>query len=182
MLQSRRTKLINLRVNPRATEAIGSLVNDESHLASFSMLSLFKRKPPTASESTFKTRVQRFWTWYSEVAVHFYKTIESGDCKALAEEVSAKVRELVPGFAWVFGPGENGQGHSFTLSGEGNLHRQLLAIYWLEQAPKIDGWTFTQRANRVRSVVSIWTSADEDLIRWSSGSLQRLTSRTRSWI
>ncbi len=68
--------------------------------------------------------------------------IESGRCTALANEVNAKVDELNPGFAWVFGPGENGKGHSFTLSGEGNLHRQLLTIYWLAQAPSLPGWTF----------------------------------------
>lgn len=104
------------------------------------MLSFFKGKP--ATESTFKKRVEQFWAWYTQVAPRFYKTIEAGNCPALAEEVSTKVGELFPGFAWVFGPGEAGNGHSFTLSGEGNPHRQLLAVYWLAQAPKIDGWTF----------------------------------------
>ena len=106
------------------------------------MLSLFKRKPAVIAEGTFKTRVQQFWTWYAEVAPRLYQTIQAGKCPALANEVSAKVDELIPGFAWVFGPGENGQGHSFTLSGEGNLHLQLLAIYWLAQAPSLSGWTF----------------------------------------
>jgi hypothetical protein len=105
------------------------------------MLSLFKRKDGSAA-LTFKTRVQRFWEWYAEVAPRFYQTVEAGDCSELVDEVSAKVDELLPGFAWVFGPGENGQGHSFTLSGEGNLHRQLLTIFWQARAPKLDGWTF----------------------------------------
>lgn len=38
--------------------------------------------------------------------------------------------------------GENEEGHSFTLSGEGNIHRQLLALHWLKRAPAIAGWTF----------------------------------------
>ena len=106
------------------------------------MLSLFKRKPAASNEVAFKTRVQRFWNWYAEVAPRFFDTIEAGKCSTLADEVSAKVDELIPGFAWVFGPGENSKGHSFTLSGEGNLHRQLLALYWLAQAPNLPGWTF----------------------------------------
>src|SRR5580698_8867422 len=106
------------------------------------MLSWFTRKPAVVVERTFKDRVQRFWKWYEEVGPRFYQTIESGKCPSLADEVAAKLDEIIPGFAWVFGPGANGQGHSFTLSGEGNLDRQLLAIFWLAQAPKLPGWTF----------------------------------------
>lgn len=106
------------------------------------MFSLFKRKSAVTAESTFKNRVERFWTWYAGVAPRFYKTIEAGKCPSLAGEVSAKVDELVPGFAWVFGPGVDGKGHSFTLSGEGNIHRQLLTLHWLAQAPALPGWTF----------------------------------------
>lgn len=106
------------------------------------MLPLFRRRPETAAQITFKTRVQRFWKWYAEVSPRFYQAIEACQSLTLTAEVSSKVDELVPGFAWVFGPGENDEGHSFTLSGEGNLHRQLLAIFWRENAPKLPGWTF----------------------------------------
>jgi len=106
------------------------------------MLSLFKRKAVTPAEATFKTRVWRFWEWYTQVSPRFCQNIEAGKCPALGQEVSAKVDELLPGFSWVFGPGADGQGHSFTLSWEGNLHRQLLAIYWLGHAPSLPGWTF----------------------------------------
>jgi hypothetical protein len=106
------------------------------------MFSLFKRKPAGIAEATFKTRVQQFWTWYAEAAPRFYQTIQAGKCPTLANEVNTMVDKIIPGFAWVFGPGANNQGHSFTLSGEGNLHLQLLAIYWLAQAPSLPGWTF----------------------------------------
>jgi hypothetical protein len=107
------------------------------------MFSLFKRKPVVAAgELTFKVRVTRFWDWYAGVAERFYQTIEEKKCPDLASEVSAKIDEVLPKFAWVFGPGADGQGHSFTLSGEGNGHKQLLAVYWQSQAPKIPGWTF----------------------------------------
>ncbi len=105
------------------------------------MFSLFRRKPPPAAP-TVNERVTAFWTWFAEVAPRFYATIDAKRCSDLADETSAKVDELLPGFAWVFGPGENGIGHSFTLSGEGVLHRQLLALQWLALAPKIPGWTF----------------------------------------
>src|SRR5207244_511534 len=106
------------------------------------MLSLFRKKTATRAEMTFKRRVELFWEWYAQVAARFYETIEAGHCPSLAGEVSDKVDELLPGFAWVFGPGANGKGHSFTLSGEGNLHRQLLTLYWQAQAPTLPGWTF----------------------------------------
>jgi hypothetical protein len=106
------------------------------------MFSIFKKRPdvPPASP-TFKSRVESFWSWYSQVAQRFYQTIEGGQCASLAPEVAAKVDELLPGFAWVFGPGASG-GHSFTISGEGVLHRQLLALYCVGRAPQINGWTF----------------------------------------
>ena len=49
--------------------------------------------------------------------------------------------ETMPGLAWVFGPGQEG-GHSFTVSGEGQIAKQLLAEYWLSHAVQLQGWTF----------------------------------------
>lgn len=103
------------------------------------MFSLFKKKPEPL---TFKERVTRFWDWFQKVAPRFYETIENKKCADLGAETSAKVDEFFPGMAWVFGPGENEQGHSFTLSGEGVEHKQLLALHWLQRAPAIPGWTF----------------------------------------
>jgi hypothetical protein len=107
------------------------------------MFSFFRRKPAPSipTSPTFNERVDAFWTWYAGVADRFFQTIEDKRCGDLANEVSAKVDELLPGFAWVFGPGENG-GHSFTLSGEGIMHKQLLALHWLSRAPRLPGWTF----------------------------------------
>src|SRR3954463_10690202 len=105
------------------------------------MFSLFKRKAAAvATETTFKGRVDRFWEWYGSVGERFYRMIEEKRAPELPDEMSTKVNEVVDGFAWVFGPGEEG-GHSLTLSGEGNPHRQLLAAYWVSRAPKLKGWT-----------------------------------------
>lgn len=107
------------------------------------MFSLFKRRtPPPPAESTFKTRVTDFWKWYAGTAERLYQTIEDRRCGDLTAETSARVSEMVPGLAWVYGPGENRKGHSLTLSGEGNPHRQWLAEYWRTQAPELKGWTF----------------------------------------
>ena len=105
------------------------------------MFGIFKRKK-AAGEVTFKTRVQLFWEWYAQMGPRFLETIDAGKCPDLAPEVSRKIDELLPGFAWVFGPGANRVGHSFTLSGEGDIHRQLLTIHWHSQAPQLPGWTF----------------------------------------
>jgi hypothetical protein len=107
------------------------------------MFSLFKRRtPPPPAELTFKARVAEFWKWYAGAAERLYQTIEDKRCGDLTAEISGRVNEVVPGLAWVFGPGHDGKGHSLTLSGEGNPHRQWLAEYWRAQAPQLPGWTF----------------------------------------
>ncbi|MCO8122714.1 hypothetical protein NHH03_13280 [Stieleria sp. TO1_6] len=93
------------------------------------------------TDATFKQRVELFWQWFPSVAGRFYETIEAGNCADLADEVSEFMGETMPGLAWVFGPGEDG-GHSFTVSGEGQVAVQLLAEYWLSQAVELPGWTF----------------------------------------
>src|SRR5258708_34593876 len=99
------------------------------------MFSLFKRKPAAAAtELTFKVRVARFWEWYASVAERYYRVIEEKRIQELTAEVSQRVDELCERFAWVFGPGADGKGHSLTVSGEGNPHRQLLTAYWQKQA------------------------------------------------
>lgn len=107
------------------------------------MFSFFKSKAAKADEVTFTKRVEQFWNWYAEEAPRFFETIEAGNCASLEQEVSRNVDKFFPGIgSWVFGPGEGGLGHSFTLSGEGVLHRQLLTQFWHSQAPNLKGWTF----------------------------------------
>lgn len=106
------------------------------------MFGIFKRKKAATGELSFKTRVQLFWDWYAQVGPLFLAKIDGGKCTDLVGEVGPKIDELLPGFAWVFGPGANRVGHSFTLSGEGNIHRQLLTQHWQSQAPELENWTF----------------------------------------
>jgi hypothetical protein len=105
------------------------------------MFSLFKKQPQPKSLS-FKARVTAFWEWFAQNAKHFAEEIEAHRCEALQPGVDSKIEELFPGFVWSFGAGAEGGGHSFTFSGDGNPHRQLLAAFWLSQAPSVAGWTF----------------------------------------
>lgn len=106
------------------------------------MLSFFKRPPQYIEPPTYNERLRKFWEWFQDVAPAFYSAIEDKKCDSLTDETSAKVEALFPGFAWVYGPGEDGNGHSLTISGEGVECQQLLALQWLKLAPHIDGWTF----------------------------------------
>jgi hypothetical protein len=108
------------------------------------MLSIFRRREPIPEPEplTCNERIRNFWNWFQEVAPAHYAAIEDKKCDSLTAATSAKVDECLPGFGWVYGPGENGVGHSLTITGEGVEHRQLLALHWLSQAPEIDGWTF----------------------------------------
>ncbi|MGZ8939166.1 MAG: hypothetical protein ACXW32_08135 [Limisphaerales bacterium] len=89
---------------------------------------------------TFKERVENFWGWFPTVSERLAAELKAKKTSAIADEVSAAVDRLGPGFAWEVGP--DGDKDSLTLSGEGNLHRQLLTQYWLQRAPVIPGWNF----------------------------------------
>ena len=101
--------------------------------------------------STFKTRVARFWSWYSKNAAKLYRKVDQGKSGELVETISGACNKCLPGFAWCFGPGANEQGHSFTITGEGKPGFYLLAEYWLAQAPQLEGWTFysSRQASKV---------------------------------
>jgi hypothetical protein len=96
-----------------------------------------KKKPPGDS---FKKRVTDFWEWYPQNADRLFGMIESGS-EGIAEFMTKYMEQTMPGLAWVFGPGEPG-GHSFTVSGEGIVPKQLLAEYWHSRARQIPRWTF----------------------------------------
>lgn len=100
------------------------------------ILGLNKNSPPT-----FKSRVATFWRWYEAEADRLFDTIERGECASLAGEIGELMSEALPHLSWVFGPGESG-GHSFTVTGEGYVPRQLLAEYWCEHALELPNWSF----------------------------------------
>jgi hypothetical protein len=126
------------------------------------MFSLFKRKPAAATaETTFKARVDQFWQWYAGASAFLYRTIEEGRARELPNEVSANVNAVIHGCSWVFGPGED-DGHSFTITGEANPHRQLLTAYWVSRAPKLKGWTFNPARQPARSVEDICLRVGDD--------------------
>lgn len=90
---------------------------------------------------SFKEGVEAFWSWFPTVAERFFETIERGACGELTDETVDFMSRHLPGMAWAFGPGEN-DGHSFTVSGEGFLPKQLLAEAWQSSRVEVDGWTF----------------------------------------
>ena len=98
-------------------------------------------KKKKAAQKTFKDRVAEFWEWYQQDAAEIYSTIEDGTFENIQPKVMDSIHRTLGDLSWVFGPGENG-GHSFTVTGEGQIARQLLAEYWQACAPEIEGWTF----------------------------------------
>lgn len=108
----------------------------------FSFFRKSATQPASRVTPTFKENVSAFWNWYQANAEVFYATIEDGRCADLADEVIPAVEKWMGGMAWVFGSGEGGNGHSFTISPEGDPHRSFLTEYWLKAAPAIPGWTF----------------------------------------
>jgi len=97
---------------------------------------------PERREATFKDRVDEFWEWFSQNSGRFFDVIEAGRCGDLTQEVSDQIHRLFPHFGWVFGPGEDRIGHSFTLTPEAEAAKAFLAEYWLSRAPDLENWTF----------------------------------------
>ncbi len=104
-------------------------------------MNLFKPKPKPAP-LMLKQRVAEFWKWFAANADSFYAAIEDKRCAELQPETSEAMDKWMGGMSWVYGPGEDKVGHSLTLTGEGQLHKQFIAEYWASRAPTLKGWTF----------------------------------------
>lgn len=102
----------------------------------------FFRSKSKPAPLTLKGRVEEFWKWFASNADRFQDTIEDKRCADLQPETSEAVDKWLGGMAWVYGAGENGVGHSLTLSGEAFIPRQFVADYWASRAPRLEGWTF----------------------------------------
>lgn len=96
----------------------------------------FKRKT-----QTFRERVEKFWDWFPTVADRYATMFDEGRGEEMLPEFSKQMEKLLPGLCWVFGPGEEG-GHSFTITGEGQIIPQLLTEFWLSKAVEIPRWIF----------------------------------------
>ena len=93
------------------------------------------------SKGTFKTRVTEFWEWFPDAAHRFEAAAETDDPQDVVSEIGDFMEATLPGLSWALGRGESGE-HSFTLTGEGLVPKQLLAAYWHSRAIDLPGWTF----------------------------------------
>lgn len=90
---------------------------------------------------TFRERVEKFWNWYPTVGDRYATMFDEGRAEELLPEFNKQMDKLLPGMCWVFGPGVDG-GHSFTITGEGQIGPQLLAEFWQSRAVEIPRWIF----------------------------------------
>lgn len=92
-------------------------------------------------KGTFKARVTEFWEWFPDIARRFEAAAAADDPQEVVSQVGDFMQANLPGLSWALGRGENGE-HSFTLTGEGLVPKQLLAEYWQSRAIELPGWTF----------------------------------------
>lgn len=96
-------------------------------------------------KQTFRERVDQFWEWFPTVASDYAGRLENDQSDRVVPEVQKQMNVLLPGLSWVFGPGPDGvgqKGNSFTVTGEGQIAKQLLAQFWLSRQVPVPGWTF----------------------------------------
>lgn len=93
------------------------------------------------SRKTFKQRVADFWNWFPEVAKQFEAEAPDGDPKQVVSLVTEFMSKTMPSLSWALGSGAKGD-YSFTLTGEGQIAKQMLAEYWRTRAISLPGWSF----------------------------------------
>ena len=95
-------------------------------------------------QKPYRERVAEFWEWFPTVAADIASHFENDESDQVVPVIQEKMNSLMPGLSWVFGPGPDGSanGHSFTVTGEGQIAKQLLAEFWLSQQVEIPQWTF----------------------------------------
>ena len=103
------------------------------------MINFLNRKK---KEPSFKKNVREFWQWFEKNSETLFDNLKKGNSAELADDMIRQVNKLMPGMAWCFGPGNEKDRFSFTLSPEANRNLQFLSTFWLEMAPKIPKWDF----------------------------------------
>ena len=93
-------------------------------------------------DATFRERVHEFWDWFPTQADQLASAVKSDNPQENLESFFDQVREKIGGLAWAFGPGSTEDTLSFTVTGEGEKSRQLLAQFWADQAVPVPGWDF----------------------------------------
>ena len=93
-------------------------------------------------DATFRERVHEFWNWFPDQADQLTAAVNSENPKESLQSFFEDVRNKIGGLAWAFGPGATEDTLSFTVTGEGEKSRQLLAQYWLDNAVPVAGWDF----------------------------------------
>ena len=93
-------------------------------------------------DATFRERVHEFWNWFPTQADQLTKAVNSDNPQESLTSFVDQVRDRIGGLAWAFGTGATEGTLSFTVTGEGEKPRQLLAQHWLDQAVPVDGWDF----------------------------------------
>jgi len=93
-------------------------------------------------DATFRERVHEFWNWFPVQADQLTAAVKSENPQESLASFFEEVRDKIGGLAWTFGPGSAEDTLSFTVTGEGEKSRQLLAQYWMDQAVPVPGWEF----------------------------------------
>ena len=89
---------------------------------------------------TFRKHVLKFWDWFPTVAERYGAMLKNDDGQQVVSEVNPEMGRILPNLSWAFG--SDGEGYSFTLTGEGQITKQLLTDFWLSQAVKVPDWIF----------------------------------------
>jgi hypothetical protein len=93
-----------------------------------------------AGEKTYRERVLDFWEWFPTVADHYATMLRNQKGDQIVLEIKEKMDALLPHLSWELGGAEDS--FFFTLSGEGQIARQLLTEFWLSQSYEVPAWTF----------------------------------------
>jgi len=88
----------------------------------------------------FVNNVNAFWNWFQHNHNRLSEFMWHKDTNNILAEISPELDKVFNGIPFQVG-GKYGE-INLMLSPEGDMNRLLLARYWKEQAPQIQGWAF----------------------------------------
>ena len=92
--------------------------------------------------TTFKKKVDQFWHWFEDNQQQIRKALLANKPTSVSEDTLKNIDKIMPGLSWCYGPGQEEDSFTFTLSPEANRSFQFLTAFWYDSAPAIPGWTF----------------------------------------
>ncbi|MDO5066689.1 MAG: hypothetical protein Q4D96_05380 [Propionibacteriaceae bacterium] len=118
----------------------------------------------TPHQLPLSVRVQQFWSWWGEHHIEVARALATGEqIDRIAEELTARLRQIDQRLAWEVGQGDGGSAMVFVVSAEGEPALRATARRVVLAAPPADAqWSYTDLKQPKASAVLRFAGHDLD--------------------